>query len=59
MAADGEDALPPGDRVGADYRMDGLQLGAHVLGRTSRLVVQLEARPLSHLLEGWLREGRG
>lgn len=43
MGADREDALPASDRVGADDGVDGLQLTADILGRTTGLLIELEA----------------
>jgi hypothetical protein len=57
VAANGEDALPSCDRVGADYRVDGLELGAHILGRAAWLVVQFESRLLGNLAEPRLFKG--
>jgi hypothetical protein len=57
VAANGEDALPPSDRVGADDGMGRLELGTHVLRGASGLVVQLEPGLLGHPLEAWLLKG--
>jgi hypothetical protein len=59
VSADREDALPAGDRVGANDGMDSLELGADVLCCAARLVVQLEPSCLGHFLETWLlKRGR-
>ena len=59
VPADGEDALPSGDRVGADDRVDRFQLGSYVLGSTARLVVELEPGSLGDLGESRLLERSG
>jgi hypothetical protein len=59
VAADGEDGLPPCDGVGADDGMDGLELGADVLGGAAGLVVEGEAGLFGDLVEGGLLEGDG
>lgn len=57
--ANGEDALPAGDGVGAHDRVDCLELGSDVLGRAPRLVVDFEPGDLGDLVEAWLFEGGG
>src|SRR4051812_20822128 len=59
VATDGEDALPPSDRVGADDRVYGLELGSDVLDGAAWLVVQLEAGLLGNLAETGLLKGDG
>ena len=55
VVAHSEDALPSGDWVGADHWVDGLELGADVLGCATRVAVELETILLRGLLEAWLR----
>lgn len=57
MATNREDALPTGDRVGADNGVDSLELAADVFGGTAGLIVQLEARRLGNFLEVRLLKG--
>lgn len=59
VSANGEDALPPGDGVRSDDWVDGLELGADVLGCAARLVIELEAGSLCNLAETGLLEGCG
>ena len=59
VPADGEDALPPSDRVGADNRVDRFQLGSYVLGSTARLIVELESGSLGDLGKSRLLERSG
>lgn len=55
MVTDGEDALPPGDRVGAHHRVNSSETVADVLGTTTRGCVQLELIVLGALVEEGLR----
>ena len=54
-----EDALPPGDWVGAHYRVDSLELGADILGGPTGLIVELEPGLLGDFAEPWLFKGCG
>lgn len=59
MAAHGEDALPPCNRVGTHNGMDRFELAADVLRSAAGLIVELEASRFSHLLKtGLLKGGR-
>lgn len=57
MPSDGEDALPPGDRVGADDRVDRLEVESDVLWCATGLAVELEPTFLGDFLEVWLGKG--
>ena len=59
MAADRENALPPGDRISTHNGMHCLELGPHVFRCTARFVVEGEARLLGNLLETRLLECHG
>lgn len=59
VASNGEDTLPPSHRVGADNRVDCLEVKSHVLRSATRLTVELEAAFLGDLLEEWLGKGPG
>lgn len=57
VATNWEDALPSGDRVGSNNRVNSLELRAHILRSTTRLVIQLEARSLGNVTEAGLLKG--
>lgn len=57
VASNGEDTLPPSHRVGADNRVDRLEVESDVLRSATRLTVELEPTSLGDLLEEWLRKG--
>jgi hypothetical protein len=59
MASDWEDALPTSHGIGADDRMDCLEVESDVLWRTTGLAVELEPTFLGDLFEVWLGEGPG
>lgn len=56
VTTDGKDTLPSCDRVGPNHWMDCLKLASNILRSSSWLIVQREAAPFSHIVEGWLRE---
>lgn len=57
VVTDGEDALPPGDRVGPDHGVDGLEELAHILWGAALGGVDLEAVAVSGLVEAGLGVG--
>lgn len=57
MTSDGEDALPPSDRVGADDWVDRLEVESDVLWCATGLAVELEPTLLGDFLEVWLGKG--
>lgn len=59
MASNREDTFPPSHWVGADNRVDCLEVESDVLRSATRLTVELESTFLSDLLEEWLGKGSG
>jgi hypothetical protein len=59
VAADWENALPSGHRVGPNDGMNGLEHAADVFGGATLLVVKLEAGAFGDLVEVRLCKGRG
>lgn len=57
MTANREDALPSGHGVGSDNGVNCLELSAHVLRGSTRLVIQLEAGALSNVTKAGLLKG--
>lgn len=57
VATDREDALPSSHGVGSNNGVDCLELSAHVLRGSTRLVIQLEAGSLSNVTEAGLLKG--
>lgn len=59
VLADGKDGFPPGNGVGADDGVDGLEEVADVLRGAAGFGVELEAVPVGGLVEAGLRVGGG
>jgi hypothetical protein len=57
VASDGVDALPSRDGVGADNRVDCLELAADIFGGSTLFLVQGEASALCDIVEGSLLGG--
>lgn len=59
MASNGEDTLPTSHRVGADNRVDCLEVESDVFRSATRLTVELESTFLGDLFEEWLGKSPG